>query len=138
MQHNVALGLEDAEALGYLLLRIKSRLLISRFLMAYEEIRAPRIAHGIKVDVLLRNSMITPEGPLREQFDELLARAAEHNVSDQPDEHLSLLWSETLSMWLYDTSEEVEDWWSKWGSGMLRDLPKRQTMIFVDKDVSHD
>ncbi|KXN82934.1 Anaphase spindle elongation protein 1 [Leucoagaricus sp. SymC.cos] len=116
MQHNVALGLEDAEALGYLFSRIQSRLLISRFLTAFEEIRIPRIAHGVQVDASLRNSMAAPEGSMREQFDELFAKSAEKNITDESDEAPLILCSGTLDLWLYDASEKVEDWWSKWGS----------------------
>lgn len=139
MQHNVALGLEDAEALGYLFSRIQSRLLVSRFLIAHEEIRSSHIVHTTQVDVSLRDSMIAPEGPMRNQFDEFFKSAEGGGMDQQDDEHLLALWSETLSMWLYDTNEKVEDWWSKWGTGMLRDFlePRAQTTIYVDRNVSH-
>lgn len=140
MQHNTSLGFEDAEALVYLFSRIPSRLLVPRFLMAYEEIRSPRIAHGAQVDVSLLHSWIMPEGPLRDQFDDFLAKSAAQDMSDQMDEDLSVLWSETLSMWLYDATEKSEDWWSKWGTGILREFlePEGQaTAIYVDRNISH-
>lgn len=142
LQHNAALGLEDAEALGYLFSRIQSRLYVPRFLMAYDEIRGPRIAHGVKVDLSLRDSMVMPQGPMRDRFDEFLARSAAEGLPDQMNEDdLLLLWNDTLSMWLYDTNDEVEDWWTKWGTSMMREFLEnntRRTTVYVDRNVSQE
>ena len=85
--------------------------------------------------------MISPKGPAREQFDAFFAKASESGGIDElNDENLLLLWSDILIMWLYDASEKVEDWWSKWEHGILRDLdsePKAETQIYVDRNVSH-
>lgn len=139
MQHNTSLGLEDAEALGYLFSRIPSGSLVPRFLMAYEEIRSTRIAHASQMEVSLLQSWVMPEGPARDQFDTFLAKsAAQDGMMD--DEELLVLWSETLNMWLYDAGEKVDDWWSKWGTGILREYwePESEpTAIFVDRNISH-
>lgn len=77
---------------------------------------------------------------MRERFDEFFAAAAERAADQLDEEYLSLLWNETLSMWLYDASEKVEDWLTKWGIGMTREFrenDKQATLVFVDRNISH-
>jgi len=108
--------------------------------MAFEEIRGPRIAHGSKVDMSLKSSHVLPEGALRERFDEFFAAAAERATDQLDEEYLSLLWNETLSMWLYDASEKVEDWLTKWGTGLTREFRENDTqatLVFIDRNISH-
>ncbi|KAF9451601.1 FAD/NAD(P)-binding domain-containing protein [Macrolepiota fuliginosa MF-IS2] len=142
-QHNAALGFEDAGVLECLFSSVQSRHNISRLLMAYDEIRGPRIAFGVKIDLSLRDSIMLPKGPLRDQFDDFLRTSAKEHVpaqSDTDDDHLSRLWNDTLKMWLYDASEQVEDWWTKWGNlGTMRELLEhetRRTTIYIDRDIS--
>jgi len=140
-QHNAALGLEDAGVLGCLFSDVQSRLNIPRLLMAYDEIRGPRITYGVKVDLSLRDSVMLPKGPLRDHFGEFLRKSAEEQAPVQMDDnYLSLLWNDTLKMWLYDASEQVEDWWTKWGGlGTMREYLEhetRRTTVYIDRDIS--
>ncbi len=79
------------------------------------------------------------EGPQRDRFDGFFAAAAERTADQLDEDFLSLLWNETLSMWLYDASEKVEDWLTKWGIGMTREFRGNDTpttLVFVDKNIS--
>jgi salicylate hydroxylase len=143
MQHNTSFGFEDAETLGYLFSRIPSRSLIPRFLMAYEEIRSTRIANASAIDVSLLQSSITQKKLLQGRLDTLMTKqesSTEGDADSGIDDELMGLWSETLSMWLYDANEKVDDWWSKWGPGIVREdwePGSEATAIYVAKNVSH-
>jgi salicylate hydroxylase len=114
--------------------------------MAYEEIRSSRIANASAIDVSLLQSSIMQEKHLQDRLDTLMAKpdgqdmSAEGGDDNDDDDELLALWGETLSMWLYDANEKVDDWWSKWGPGIVRENwePESEaTAIFVDRNISH-
>ncbi|KAF8965779.1 hypothetical protein BDZ97DRAFT_755760 [Flammula alnicola] len=124
--HCTALTIEDAETLRCLFSRIQHRDQISQFLTAYEEIRQPRCAFAIEYDSGFHKMMRCPAGPEQVARDEVLRQAMIHGDWDMDETSFRAVWGDELTMYAYDATEQVDDWWTQWGSLMTRKDHKPQ------------
>lgn len=70
-----------------------------------------------------------PEGKAQAQRDIRLRNAMAYSEWDHMDEKtFKATWGDEMDLFLYDASEKVEDWWTKWGPLLVRGSPNRQSM----------
>ncbi|CAA7263406.1 unnamed protein product [Cyclocybe aegerita] len=113
--HATALVIEDAQVLGCLFSRIQHRSQISQFMTAYEDIRQSRCASTQEYDYNHRASMKVPK-EMQDERDALLGQTMIHGDWDHMDEALFReSWGKELSLYTYDATEKVDDWWGQYG-----------------------
>lgn len=119
--HGVSLIMEDAQTLGSLFARIRSRDQISQLLTAYEEIRHPHCYETQTWDYHQRLQMKAPVGPQQDGRDELLRQTMAYGGWDHMDEaSFRLVWGMELTLFAHDATEKVEDWWGQYGAFITR------------------
>ncbi|KAH9474457.1 hypothetical protein JR316_0012916 [Psilocybe cubensis] len=134
--HHLGLSFEDAETLRCLFSRIRHPDQISNFLAAFEEIRLPRNAYLVEFDRQFHLNMKVDNGPQRDQLHAVLSQGMAHGDWDHMDEgSFRAVWGEELNTYTYDASEQVDDWFTKWGTMMsknsedAKDAPKTPSSI---------
>ncbi|PPQ79021.1 hypothetical protein CVT25_002330 [Psilocybe cyanescens] len=121
--HHLGISFEDAETLRCLFSRIRHRDQISNFLAAYEEIRQPRVAHLVEFDRNFHLTMKVENGPQRDELHAMLSQGMAHGDWDHMDEgSFRAVWGEELNTYTYDASDQVEDWFTKWGAMMSKNM----------------
>ncbi|TFK37090.1 hypothetical protein BDQ12DRAFT_685787 [Crucibulum laeve] len=119
---NAATGIEDAQTLGCLFSRLKTRSQISQLLNAYEDIRQPRSRFVQDADRGQHDLLSLPSGPMQEQRNAILRSAM---VDEEKGGHMDEVifrevWGKEIAIYSYDATEQVDDWWTKWGSMLVR------------------
>jgi len=118
--HNSAMAIEDAETLGRLFSRLSSRNQISRLLNAYQEIRHPRTSATQDSEYQALMEISIPLGPIQEGRDTALKASLSMGFEDfenaGSDNMLMQIWEQYLVLFSYNAAEEVDNWWSMWGS----------------------
>ncbi|KAJ6611200.1 hypothetical protein B0H10DRAFT_1810063 [Mycena sp. CBHHK59/15] len=121
-QHNAGLTIEDAETLGALFSRLQHRSQIPRMLAAYEEIRQPRCSYAQDWELRKRAMMSAPAGAKQKARDAGLRRMMAYNDwTHISEKRFREMWGDEMEMFSYFATEQVEDWWTKWGSLLARD-----------------
>ncbi|KAG6837396.1 hypothetical protein H0H93_010014 [Arthromyces matolae] len=129
-QHTTALCIEDAETLGNLFSGVQSQDQIPQLLAAYEELRQARCITTEEIEKRLRSTLMLPAGEARQQRDMKLRNAMACQEWDHMDEKtFKETYSDELKLFLYDATEKVEDWWTKWGPLILRGTPNRRSSM---------
>ncbi|KAH9474459.1 FAD-dependent monooxygenase OpS4 [Psilocybe cubensis] len=113
-QH-IALAIEEAETLRCIFTRIQHRSQIPELLVAYEEIRLPRTSHIIKYERGMHLMMKIPNGPQQEERDAKLKQVMAGDWDHMDEELFRAIFGEEFQQYSHDATEEVEDWWTKWG-----------------------
>lgn len=118
----MALILEDAQTLGLLFSRIRSRDQISQLLTAYEEIRHQYTAEVWLYDHEQRRGMKAPLGPEQKTRDAILRQTMASGDWDHMDDSPAFrqVWGNELRLWTYDPTDKVDDWWGQYGSFIMR------------------
>lgn len=120
------MAFEDAQTLGCLFSRIQHRDQIPTLLSAYEELRLPRVEWTQAFDRAFHTMMKTRAGPEQDGRDMFMAASMIHGDFDHMDEaSFKAVWGDHLSNYVYDAEERVEDWWSHWGSMLMRKQQKQ-------------
>ncbi|KAG6911039.1 hypothetical protein DXG01_005455 [Tephrocybe rancida] len=128
-QHNTALGIEDAQTLGSLFSGIQDHGQIPQLLSAYEELRQPRCIATQDWEKRKRVMLTLPQGREQEERDLKLRKAMAYREWDHMDEKtFKAIWGEEMDLFRYDATEKVEDWWTKWGSLLVRGNPNRRRL----------
>jgi len=136
-QHNTGLTIEDAETLGALFSRIQHPSQISRILSAYEEIRQPRCNYAQDWELRKRAMMSAPLGPEQKARDARLRRMMAYNDWAHIDERrFREMWGDEMDMFSYFATDNVDDWWTKWGSLLARDTGKPEVPMTPTVEVS--
>ncbi|KAH9474456.1 FAD-dependent monooxygenase OpS4 [Psilocybe cubensis] len=119
-QH-IGLAVEDAEALRCIFSRIHDRDQIAEFLSAYEDIRLPRITSVVNYDATMNMMLMLPDGPEQDQRNVLLSQSMSHGDWDHMDEaEFKAVWGQELDVYTHDATDQVDDWWTKWGNMMSK------------------
>ncbi|KAH8823362.1 hypothetical protein DL96DRAFT_1713780 [Flagelloscypha sp. PMI_526] len=122
---STALAMEDAKVLGVLLSYIQRKDQLPHFLSAYEELRMPRCHESQKWDDRKRELFTLPSGERQSQRDQLWrsSSAMSEDAWDALDhEAFWKIWGQEMSQYVYHSREAAEDWWTKWGAVLLRDV----------------
>ncbi|KAF9465928.1 hypothetical protein BDZ94DRAFT_1252593 [Collybia nuda] len=128
-QHNTALGIEDAQTLGSLFSGIQHRDQVPQLLAAYEELRQARCISAQEWERRKRVMLTLPGGEEQERRDIRLRGAMAHGEWDHMDEKtFKEIWGDELDLFVYDASEKVEDWWTKWGPLLVRENLNRRSL----------
>ncbi|KAJ7686081.1 hypothetical protein B0H17DRAFT_1181304 [Mycena rosella] len=118
--HNSSMAVEDAVTLGRLFSRLSNRRQIPLLLNAYREIRQPRTSATQKSEYESLLQISLPSGLLREARDAVLkatlCKAFEDFHNCEASDVLVQTWEQYLVLFKHDASEEVDNWWSMWGS----------------------
>lgn len=116
--HSIALGFEDASTLLHLFSGITHPTHIPRLLAAYEEIRQPRWDSILHAETFLRTELSMPPGPQRDErnvfisgFKQIIKTESDNGEDDM---QTMVVYNETISLYDYDVTEAVDDWYSKW------------------------
>ncbi|KAF8066743.1 hypothetical protein FPV67DRAFT_1364383, partial [Lyophyllum atratum] len=139
-QHNTALGIEDAQTLGSLFSGIQEHDQVPQLLSAYEELRQSRCISTQDWEKRKRVMLTLPQGREQEQRDLRLRKAMAYGEWDHMDEKtFKAIWGDEMHLLMYDASEKVEDWWTKWGPVLVRGNPNRRSMapslqVSISKD----
>ncbi|KAF8184713.1 hypothetical protein BJ912DRAFT_1117777 [Pholiota molesta] len=137
--HGVALILEDAQTLGLLFSRIRSRDQIAQLLTAYEEIRHEYTADVWLYDHEQRRGMKVPPGPEQQVRDAILRQTMAAGDWDHMDDSpvFRQVWGNELKLWAYDPTDKVDDWWGQYGSFIVRRYERSSMEVTVSKgDIS--
>jgi salicylate hydroxylase len=110
----VAVAIEDAVVLGWLLSRISSLSTLPRLLSALQEIQESRRIAAAESEDRTTSFVWLPPGPERDARDEGL-RAARAELVNSHEEALLEQWEQIGAIFGYSPTEAVEDWWAKWG-----------------------
>ncbi|KAF8958781.1 hypothetical protein BDZ97DRAFT_1906399 [Flammula alnicola] len=118
--HGVALVLEDAQTLGCLFSRLRSRDHVSQLLTAYEEIRHPHCSDTQMWDYQQRLGMKVPVGPQQDGRDAILRQTMAYGDWDHMEETtFRSVWGNELTLFAYDATDKVDDWWGQYGSSTM-------------------
>ncbi|KAF7331104.1 3-hydroxybenzoate 6-hydroxylase 1 [Mycena venus] len=114
--HGASMAVEDAEALGVLMSRLRSREQIPQLTEGFQELRKKRcefIHHGE-----LSNASLTTmrPGEGRDMRDAGLRESLETGIEHWDDGALRDQWEQIEEGFAYHAREASEDWWRKWGS----------------------
>ncbi|KAJ7076219.1 hypothetical protein C8R43DRAFT_1053367 [Mycena crocata] len=116
---NSSMAIEDAVTLGKLFSRLTNRKQIPVFLAAYEEIRQPRTGATQTSEYQSLVQISLPRGSQQEARDAQLNLTLGLEFDDSENLEASDLlvqaWDQYLLLFSHDASEEVDNWWSKWG-----------------------
>ncbi|KAG5645681.1 hypothetical protein DXG03_005519 [Asterophora parasitica] len=140
-QHNTALGIEDAQTLGCLFSGIQDIDQVPQLLSAYEELRQSRCISTQDWEKRKRVMLTLPQGPEQEQRDIRLRKGMAYKEWDHMDEKtFKAIWGDEMDLFMYDASEKVDDWWTKWGPLLVRGNPNRRSMapslqVSISKDA---
>ncbi|KAJ7098793.1 hypothetical protein B0H15DRAFT_772207 [Mycena belliarum] len=118
--HNASMAIEDAITLGRLFSRLSDRKQIPLLLDAYREIRHPRTRATQESEYQSLVNISEPSGPLRDVRDGGLKATLSKEFEDFHNCEASALlvqsWEQYLVLFSHDANEEVDNWWSMWGS----------------------
>ncbi|KAG5652553.1 hypothetical protein H0H81_004614 [Sphagnurus paluster] len=129
-QHNTALVIEDAQTLGSLFSGVQDMEQVPQLLQAYEEIRQSRCVSAQDWEKRKRIMLTLPQGKEQEQRDLRLREAMAYEEWDRMDEKtFRAIWGDEMDLFMYDASEKVEDWWTKWEALLVRGNPNRRSMV---------
>lgn len=121
-QH-IGLAIEEAETLRCIFSRIRHRNQIPDFLAAYEEIRQPRTAYVIQYESGMHTMLKMPDGPEQDERNAMLKQAMADGDWDHMDEdNFRAIFGEELNQYSHDATEQVEDWWTKWGAVISKNV----------------
>jgi len=124
--HNTSLGIEDAETLAGLFVRIRRRDQIPFLLNAFEEIRHSRIAFARQYESEWQRSFKVPVGPEMEKRDAGVRVVMNYETWEHMDEDtFRLAWEKELMLVGHNASEAVADWWTQWGSYFEKEEKKK-------------
>ncbi|OJA16435.1 hypothetical protein AZE42_03807 [Rhizopogon vesiculosus] len=121
--HNAAMSIEDAMTLSTLFSLPAAKSHTPLLLSAYEELRQPRCAATQASELRKRDFVCLPRGPEQQARDGGLRAASKRALLDwdeAKEEYLRETWEEYIDLFAFDAREAVEDWWTKWGSAILR------------------
>jgi len=125
--HNAALGIEDAQTLGSLFSGVRHRDQVPRLLAAYEELRQSHCIATQDWERRKRNMLTLPVGEAQQQRDLKLRKAMAYPEWEHMNEKsFKAIWGDEIDLFVYDASEKVEDWWTKWGPLLTRASMSRQ------------
>ncbi|GLB41019.1 putative FAD binding domain containing protein [Lyophyllum shimeji] len=128
-QYNTALGIEDAQTLGSLFSGIQGHEQVPQLLAAYEELRQSRCIATQDLEKRKRIMLTLPMGSEQMKRDVRLRNAMAYGEQDHMDEKtFKAIWGDEMDLVMYDASEKVEDWWTKWGPVLVRENPNRRSM----------
>ncbi|KAH9474458.1 FAD-dependent monooxygenase OpS4 [Psilocybe cubensis] len=119
-QH-IGLDIEEAETLRCLFSRIEHRNQIPDFLVAYEDIRLPRTSHIVEYERGMHLMLQMPDGPQQEARDVTLKKVMAGDWDHMDEELFRAIFGEEFQQYSCDATEEVEDWWTKWGGSDLEE-----------------
>jgi salicylate hydroxylase len=112
--------IEDAVTLGRLFSRLSNRKQIPLLLNAYYEIRHPRTSATQESEYQSLVQISLPPGPYQEGRDAALKStlnpAFEEFENCEESAMLVQTWEQYIILFSHDASEEVDSWWSMWGS----------------------
>lgn len=115
-QYKAGFAIEDAQTLGQLFSRVTDVSQVTRVLCAYEELRQERHEKSKVWEKKKRQLLSLPDGPEQLKRDELFKKATEttdwEDVGAIPSNQV---WTNELEGYIYNTTEAVDDWWTKWG-----------------------
>jgi salicylate hydroxylase len=117
------MSIEDAMTLSTLFSLPAAKSHTPILLAAYEELRQPRCAATQASELRKRDFVCLPLGPDQRARDDGLRAASLRALLDWDDaeeEYLRETWEEYIDLFAFDAREAVEDWWTKWGSAILR------------------
>ncbi|KAF8213920.1 hypothetical protein K438DRAFT_1750030 [Mycena galopus ATCC 62051] len=114
--------IEDAATLGRLFSRISTRSQIPMLLNAYQDIRHPRTKATQESEYQALSQISIPFGPVTEGRDAALKASLTMGFEDLQnlnaagsDNMLVQIWEQYLTLFSYNATEEVDNWWSMWG-----------------------
>lgn len=68
-----------------------------------------------------------PDGPQQEERDAMLQQAMMAGDWDHMDEEaFRAIFGEEFSQYSHDATEQVEDWWTKWGTVISKKVAERE------------
>ncbi|KAJ7482369.1 hypothetical protein B0H11DRAFT_1723751 [Mycena galericulata] len=118
--HNSSMAIEDTVTLGRLFSHLSNRRQIPLLLHAYQEIRYPRTTATQDSEYQSLVQISLPRGALQEGRDaalkETLSKAFEDFQNCGKSEMIQQTWAEYLVLFSHDANEEVDNWWTMWGS----------------------
>lgn len=126
---------------GALFSRLRSRDQIPTFLHAYEELRFERCWDIQQSESANSNSVMLPDGPMQEERDRTMRKAAELGSGGWDDATFRHLWENIRILFAYDPEEDVEEWWQQWGQlreRAQRDLRKGRIILSSSGDVDYE
>ncbi|KAG6833144.1 hypothetical protein H0H87_010858 [Tephrocybe sp. NHM501043] len=128
-QHNTALGIEDAHTLGSLFSGIQEQAQVPQLLSAYEELRQARCIATQDWEKRKRAMLTLPHGKEQEERDRKLRKAMSYGEWGHMDETIfKVIWGDEMDLFMFDATEKVEDWWTKWGPLLIRGNPHRRSL----------
>ncbi|KAF7324441.1 3-hydroxybenzoate 6-hydroxylase 1 [Mycena venus] len=114
--HGASMAVEDAEALGVLMSRLRSREQIPQLTEGFQELRKKR-CEFIHLGELSNASLTTMRpGEGRDMRDAGLRESLETGIEHWDDGALRDQWEQIEEGFAYHAREASEDWWRKWGS----------------------
>ncbi|KAJ7098787.1 hypothetical protein B0H15DRAFT_772087 [Mycena belliarum] len=120
--HNSSMAVEDAVTLGRLFSRLSSRKQIPLLLNAYREIRHPRTSSTQDSEYNWFEQFTLPPGPLQDArdagFNATLSPEFEDFANCEASEVIVSIWEQYIILFNHDADEEVDNWWSMWGSAV--------------------
>ncbi|KAG6865455.1 hypothetical protein C0991_002378 [Blastosporella zonata] len=140
-QHNTALAIEDAHTLGRLFSGIQEQGQVPQLLSAYEELRQARCLATQDWEKRKRTMLTLPRGKEQEARDIKLRKAMAYGEWDHMDEKtFKAIWGDEMDLFMYDATEKVEDWWTKWGPLLIRGNPNRRSLgpslqVSISKEI---
>jgi salicylate hydroxylase len=117
------MSIEDAMTLSTLFSLPAAKSHTPLLLSAYEELRQPRCAATQASELRKRDFVCLPRGHEQQARDDGLRAASMRALLDwdeAEEEYLRETWEEYIDLFAFDAREAVEDWWTKWGSAILR------------------
>ncbi|KAJ6579621.1 hypothetical protein DFH09DRAFT_1260483 [Mycena vulgaris] len=114
--HGASMAVEDAEALGVLMARLRTREQIPQLTEGFQELRQKR-CNFIHEGELSNASLTTlPEGDVRGMRDAGMRETLRTGAETWDDGALRDQWEQIGEGFAYHAREASEDWWVKWGA----------------------
>lgn len=118
--HGPAMALEDAVVFGMLFSHMTEWTQVPASLHAYQELRQPRTARVLNVDIVNETLMRMPPGPERDTRNAELGRM-QNLVVDGSHIHG---FQDLADVFNYDAEDAAQEWWATWGRFYCRDSVK--------------
>jgi len=113
---------------------------IPQLLSAYEELRQSRCITTQDWEKKKRTMLTLPQSREQVQRDLRLRKGMAYGEQDHMDERtFKAIWGDEMDLVMYNASENVEDWWTKWGPVLARGNPNRRSLApSLEVSISKD
>ncbi|KAJ6544315.1 hypothetical protein B0H19DRAFT_299590 [Mycena capillaripes] len=114
--HGASMAVEDAEALGVLMSRLRSMEQIAQLTEGFQDLRQKRCDFIHQGELSNAGLTTMPAGEIRDMRDAGLGESLKAGVKHWDDGALRDQWEQIGEGFAYHAGEAAEDWWVKWGA----------------------